>query len=55
MCQYMGRHEALITNSPCSAGILRSVAGACLSRARPFFLAPIYFLAPATQATCSVY
>ena len=36
-------------------GSLRSVAGACLPRARPFFLAPIYFLAPATQATCSVY
>ena len=24
---------------------------ACLPRARPFFLAPIYFLAPATQDT----
>ena len=24
---------------------------ACLPRARPFFLAPIYFLVPATQAS----
>ena len=28
--------------------------GAPLPRARPFFLAPIYFLAPATQASASI-
>ena len=40
--------------SPSRAPVLSCthlLPSACLPRARPFFLAPIYFLAPATQAT----